>query len=73
MGAYATLNSLNRLKNHPINPVFHTILQLLASPENRAKLQKPPFQVVWAQKIAKILFRVSLWRTICYKTAMKKD
>ena len=43
MGAYATLNSLNRLKNHPINPVFHTILQLLPDSENRAKLQKPPF------------------------------
>ena len=53
MGAYATLNSLNRLKNHPINPVFHTILQLLASPENRAKLQKAAFLLFWAPKIAK--------------------
>ena len=43
MGAYATLNSLNRQKNHPINPIFHTILQLLSGAENRAKLQKPPY------------------------------
>ena len=53
MGAYATLNSLNRLKNHPINPVFHTILQLLPDPENRAKLQKAAFFLFSTQKIAK--------------------